>query len=148
MTIFGYHLSDPENYVVVEFDDSGKAVSLEEKPHTPKSNYAVPGLYFYDSEVFSIAKELKSSAKGELEITDLNRIYLEVGSLSVEIMGRGTAWLDIVSHDNLASASDFVKVIEKSQLIVMEEIALYKGWMNSEQLEKTVNDHGSSSYGK
>ena len=151
MTIFGYHLSDPENYVVVEFDDSGKAVSLEEKPHTPKSNYAVPGLYFYDSEVFSIAKELKSSAKGELEITDLNRIYLEVGSLSVEIMGRGTAWLDIVSHDNLASASDFVKVIEKRQglkIACLEEIALYKGWMNSEQLEKTVNDHGSSSYGK
>ena len=150
-TIFGYHVSDPENYGVVEFDDSGKAVSLEEKPHTPKSNYAVPGLYFYDSEVSSIAKELKPSARGELEITDLNRIYLESGNLSVEIMGRGTAWLDTGSHDNLASASDFVKVIEKRQglkIACLEEIALYKGWMNSEQLEKSVNDHGSSSYGK
>ena len=150
-TIFGYHVSDPENYGVVEFDDSGKAVSLEEKPHTPKSNYAVPGLYFYDSEVSSIAKELKPSARGELEINDLNRIYLESGNLSVEIMGRGTAWLDTGSHDNLASASDFVKVIEKRQglkIACLEEIALYKGWMNSEQLEKSVNDHGSSSYGK
>ena len=150
-TIFGYHVSDPKNYGVVEFDDSGKAVSLEEKPHTPKSNYAVPGLYFYDSEVSSIAKELKPSARGELEITDLNRIYLESGNLSVEIMGRGTAWLDTGSHDNLASASDFVKVIEKRQglkIACLEEIALYKGWMNSEQLEKSVNDHGSSSYGK
>ena len=150
-TIFGYHVADPENYGVVEFDDSGKAVSLEEKPHTPKSNYAVPGLYFYDSEVSSIAKELKPSARGELEITDLNRIYLESGNLSVEIMGRGTAWLDTGSHDNLASASDFVKVIEKRQglkIACLEEIALYKGWMNSEQLEKSVNDHGSSSYGK
>ena len=150
-TIFGYHVSDPENYGVVEFDDSGKVVSLEEKPHTPKSNYAVPGLYFYDSEVSSIAKELKPSARGELEITDLNRIYLESGNLSVEIMGRGTAWLDTGSHDNLASASDFVKVIEKRQglkIACLEEIALYKGWMNSEQLEKSVNDHGSSSYGK
>jgi glucose-1-phosphate thymidylyltransferase len=114
-TIFGYHVSDPENYGVVEFDESGKAVSLEEKPEEPKSKYVVPGLYFYDQQVCSIAKELKPSPRGELEITDLNRVYLETGNLSVEVMGRGTAWLDTGSHDNLASATDFVKVIERRQ---------------------------------
>ena len=150
-TIFGYHVSDPENYGVVEFDKSGKAVSLEEKPPVPKSNYAVPGLYFYDQQVCSIAKELKPSPRGELEITDLNRVYLETGNLSVEVMGRGTAWLDTGSHDNLASATDFVKVIERRQglkIACLEEIALYKEWMSTEELEKTVYAHGSSSYGK
>ena len=150
-TIFGYHVSDPENYGVVEFDHSGKAVSLEEKPEVPKSNYAVPGLYFYDQQVCSIAKELKPSPRGELEITDLNRIYLETGDLSVEVMGRGTAWLDTGSHDNLASATDFVKVIERRQglkIACLEEIAIYKKWMSIDELEKAVVAHGSSSYGK
>jgi len=150
-TIFGYHVSDPENYGVVEFDQSGKAVSLEEKPKVPKSQYAVPGLYYYDKQVCSIAKELQPSHRGELEITDLNRFYLETGNLSVEVMGRGTAWLDTGSHDNLASATDFVKVIERRQglkIACLEEIALYKGWMSTEELEKAVFAHGSSSYGK
>lgn len=150
-TIFGYHVSNPENYGVVEFDKSGNAVSLEEKPPVPKSNYAVPGLYFYDQKVCSIAKELKPSPRGELEITDLNRAYLETGNLSVEVMGRGTAWLDTGSHDNLASATDFVKVIERRQglkIACLEEIALYKGWMYTEELEKAVFAHGSSTYGK
>ena len=150
-TIFGYHVSDPENYGVVEFDHSGKAVSLEETPEVPKSNYAVPGLYFYDQQVCSIAKELKPSPRGELEITDLNRIYLETGNLSVEVMGRGTAWLDTGSHETLASATDFVKVIERRQglkIACLEEIAIYKKWMSIDELEKAVVAHGSSSYGK
>ena len=150
-TIFGYHVSDPENYGVVEFDHSGKAVSLEEKPEVPKSNYAVPGLYFYDQQVCSIANELKPSSRGELEITDLNRIYLETGNLSVEVMGRGTAWLDTGSHETLASATDFVKVIERRQglkIACLEEIAIYKKWMSTDELEKAVVAHGSSSYGK
>lgn len=115
---------------MVEFDKLGKAVSLEEKPKVPKSNYAAPRLYFYDQQVCSIAKELKPSARGKLEITDLNRVYLEAGNLSVEVMGRGTAWLNTGSHENLASATDFVKVIERRQrlnIACLEEIALYKG---------------------
>jgi len=150
-TIFGYHVADPENYGVVEFDESGKVASIEEKPISPKSSYAIPGLYFYDNQASNIAKELKPSTRGELEITDLNRIYLESGQLAVEVMGRGTAWLDTGSHDNLSSASDFVKVIEKRQglkIACLEEIALYKGWMNVAQLEKSADAHGSSSYGK
>jgi glucose-1-phosphate thymidylyltransferase len=150
-TIFGYHVSDPEHYGVVEFDDKGKAVSLEEKPKNPKSSYAVPGLYFYDQQVSSIAKNLKPSPRGELEITDLNRVYLEAGQLSVEVMGRGNAWLDTGSHDNLASASDFVKVIERRQglkIACLEEIAFYKNWMSVEDVEKAATFHGSSSYGK
>ena len=105
-TIFGYHVSDPENYGVVEFNESGRVVSLEEKPVEPKSQYAIPGLYYYDQQVCSIAKELRPSDRGELEITDLNRVYLDAGKLSVEVMGRGTAWLDTGSHENLASATD------------------------------------------
>ena len=150
-TIFGYHVADPENYGVVEFDESGKVASIEEKPISPKSSYAIPGLYFYDNQASNIAKELKPSPRGELEITDLNRLYLESGQLAVEVMGRGTAWLDTGSHDNLSSASDFVKVIEKRQglkIACLEEIALYKGWMNVAQLEKSATAHGSSSYGK
>ena len=149
-SIFGYHVSDPQNYGVVEFDNSGKVISLQEKPQNPKSNYAVPGLYFYDPQVCSIAKELKPSPRGELEITDLNRNYLELGQLSVEIMGRGTAWLDTGSHENLASATDFVKVIEERQglkIACLEEIALYKNWLSLEQLEIHAYNHGSSSYG-
>ena len=136
---------------MVEFDHSGKAVSLEEKPEVPKSNYAVPGLYFYDQQVCSIAKELKPSPRGELEITDLNRIYLETGNLSVEVMGRGTAWLDTGSHETLASATDFIKVIERRQglkIACLEEIAIYKKWISTDELEKAVVAHGSSSYGK
>ena len=150
-TIFGYHVADPENYGVVEFDESGKVASIEEKPISPKSSYAIPGLYYYDNQASNIAKELKPSPRGELEITDLNRLYLESGQLAVEVMGRGTAWLDTGSHDNLSSASDFVKVIEKRQglkIACLEEIALYKGWMNVAQLEKSADAHGSSSYGK
>ena len=114
-TIFGYHVADPSNYGVVDFDDAGRALSLEEKPASPRSNYAVPGLYFYDEDASSLAKELKPSSRGEFEITDLNRVYLDSGKLSVEVLGRGTAWLDTGSHENLASATDFIKIIERRQ---------------------------------
>ncbi|MDA9119048.1 glucose-1-phosphate thymidylyltransferase RfbA [Opitutales bacterium] len=150
-TIFGYHVSDPTSYGVVEFDSGGRAVSLEEKPKAPKSNYAVPGLYFYDEQASGRAKALKPSPRGELEITDLNRVYMEAGELSVEVMGRGTAWLDTGSHDSLASATDFVKVIERRQglkIACLEEIGLYKGWLTLGELEQTANEHGSSTYGK
>ena len=149
-TIFGYHVADPSNYGVVEFNDSGSAVSLEEKPTNPKSNFAVPGLYFFDNQASARAAELKPSARGELEITDLNRAYLEAGELSVEVLGRGTAWLDTGSHDNLASATDFVKVIERRQglkIACLEEIAFHKGWITRGDLEGFADEHGSSSYG-
>ena len=150
-TIFGYHVSDPTSYGVVEFDKEGLAISLEEKPVQPRSNYAVPGLYFYDKHASKYAKALSPSSRGELEITDLNRVYLESGNLCVEVLGRGTAWLDTGSHDNLASASDFVRVIEKRQglkIACLEEISWYKGWMTSEEVEKAAHAHGSSTYGK
>ncbi|MDA7822556.1 glucose-1-phosphate thymidylyltransferase RfbA [Opitutales bacterium] len=150
-TIFGYHVSDPTSYGVVEFDSGGRVVSLEEKPKAPKSNYAVPGLYFYDELASGRAKALKPSPRGELEITDLNRVYMEAGELSVEVMGRGTAWLDTGSHDSLASATDFVKVIERRQglkIACLEEIGLYKGWLTLGELEQTAKEHGSSTYGK
>ena len=150
-TIFGYHVSDPTSYGVVEFDQSGRAISLEEKPSEPKSNYAVPGLYFYDEQASARAKALQPSSRGELEITDLNRVYLNQGELSVEVMGRGTAWLDTGSHDNLASATDFVKVIERRQglkIACLEEIGLYKGWISLDKLGQSAQMHGSSSYGK
>ena len=150
-TIFGYHVSDPKSYGVVEFDQTGKAISLEEKPSQPKSNYAVPGLYFYDEQAPNRAKTLKPSLRGELEITDLNRVYLDAGELSVEVMGRGTAWLDTGSHDSLASATDFVKVIERRQglkIACLEEIGLYKGWLSLDELKKAAEIHGSSAYGK
>ena len=150
-TIFGYHVSDPTSYGVVEFDNLGRAISLDEKPQTPKSNYAVPGLYFYDELASERAKALDPSPRGELEITDLNRVYLDAGELSVEVMGRGTAWLDTGSHDSLASATDFVKVIERRQglkIACLEEIALYKGWLSLEELKDAANAHGSSTYGK
>ena len=136
---------------MVEFDPDGLAISLEEKPVSPRSNYAVPGLYFYDENASSHAKALSPSPRGELEITDLNRVYLEAGNLSVEVLGRGTAWLDTGSHDNLASATDFVRVIEKRQglkIACLEEIALYKTWMSREDVEKAAIAHGSSTYGK
>jgi glucose-1-phosphate thymidylyltransferase len=150
-TIFGYHVSDPTSYGVVEFDSSGKAISLEEKPEVPKSNYAVPGLYFYDEQASARAKELRPSPRGELEITDLNRVYMDAGELSVEVMGRGTAWLDTGSHDSLASATDFVKVIERRQglkIACLEEIGFYKGWLSMEGLAIAAQNHGSSTYGK
>ncbi len=150
-TIFGYHVSDPTSYGVVEFDHKGLAISLEEKPANPRSNYAVPGLYFYDKDAPYHAKALSPSPRGELEITDLNRVYLEMGNLTVEVLGRGTAWLDTGSHDNLASATDFVRVIEKRQglkIACLEEIALYKNWMSSEDVENAAIAHGSSTYGK
>jgi glucose-1-phosphate thymidylyltransferase len=150
-TIFGYHVSDPTSYGVVEFDHDGRAISLEEKPREPKSNYAVPGLYFYDELASERAKALKPSPRGELEITDLNRVYLEAGELSVEVMGRGTAWLDTGSHDSLASATDFVKVIERRQglkIACLEEIGFYKGWLCLKGLKDAANAHGSSTYGK
>jgi glucose-1-phosphate thymidylyltransferase len=150
-TVFGYHVSDPKSYGVVEFNEDGKAVSLEEKPLAPRSNYAIPGLYFYDENAPIYAKALSPSSRGELEITDLNRVYLDNGNLSVEVLGRGTAWLDTGSHDNLASATDFVRVIEKRQglkIACLEEIALYKKWMTKEDVEEAAHAHGSSTYGK
>ena len=149
-TIFGYHVADPSNYGVVDFDDDGRALSLEEKPTNPRSNYAVPGLYFYDRDAASLAKELKPSERGELEITDLNRTYLDAGKLSVEVLGRGTAWLDTGSHENLASATDFIKIIERRQglkIACLEEIAFGKGWLSAEGLQQAAEAHGSSSYG-
>jgi glucose-1-phosphate thymidylyltransferase len=150
-TIFGYHVSNPISYGVVEFDSSGKAISLEEKPEVPKSNYAVPGLYFYDEQASARAKELRPSPRGELEITDLNRVYMDAGELSVEVMGRGTAWLDTGSHDSLASATDFVKVIERRQglkIACLEEIGFYKAWLSLDELGIAAKNHGSSTYGK
>ena len=149
-TIFGYHVSDPTSYGVVDFDDDGKAVSLEEKPTEPKSNYAVPGLYFYDDRAPNFAKSQKPSPRGELEITDLNRTYLELDELAVELLGRGTAWLDTGSHDTLATATDFVKVIERRQglkIACLEEIGFYKNWIGKADIETAVTRHGSSPYG-
>lgn len=149
-TIFGYHVSDPSSYGVVDFDENGKALSLEEKPTEPKSNYAVPGLYFYDERAPGFAKSQKPSHRGELEITDLNRTYLELDELAVELLGRGTAWLDTGSHENLAAATDFVKVIERRQglkIACLEEIGFYKGWIDKADIETAVKRHGSSPYG-
>ena len=149
-TIFGYHVSDPTSYGVVDFDDDGKALSLEEKPTEPKSNYAVPGLYFYDDRAPGFAKSQKPSPRGELEITDLNRTYLELDELAVELLGRGTAWLDTGSHDTLATATDFVKVIERRQglkIACLEEIGFYKNWIGKADIETAVTRHGSSPYG-
>ena len=148
-TIFGYHVADPSNYGVVDFDSEGRALSLEEKPARPRSNYAVPGLYFYDEAASSLARELEPSERGELEITDLNRMYLEAGRLSVEVLG-GTAWLDTGSHGNLASATDFIKIIERRQglkIACLEEISYSKGWLDSSGLNSAIDAHGSSSYG-
>ena len=148
-TIFGYYTATPEIYGVVEFDASGKAISLEEKPKLPKSNYAVPGIYFYDERVVEIAKGLKPSPRGELEITDLNRIYLEMGELNVEVLGRGTAWLDTGSPDALAEATDFVKVIQHRQglkIACLEEIAFSKGWISKEELLATAERLGKTEY--
>ncbi|HLP09559.1 MAG TPA: glucose-1-phosphate thymidylyltransferase RfbA [Opitutaceae bacterium] len=149
-TIFGYHVAEPQAYGVVEFDKQGNAISLEEKPKKPKSNYAVPGLYFYDNKVVALARDLKPSARGELEITDLNRLYLEAGTLHVEILGRGTAWLDTGTHASLLDAGDFVRVIEDRQglkIACLEEIAFRQGWIDRAGLERQIAALGKSSYG-
>lgn len=150
-TIFGYRVANPSDYGVVEFSDDGKVLSLEEKPQQPKSNYAIPGLYFYDNQVVEYARNLEPSARGELEITDLNRIYLEQGVLFVERLGRGTAWLDTGSHESLLEAAEFVHVLEKRQglkMACLEEIALNKGWIGITNIEKQLQNIGTSSYGR
>lgn len=149
-TVFGYYVDDPQRFGVVEFDDSGKAVSLEEKPTNPKSNYAVTGLYFYDEKVCQRAKNLKPSARGELEITDLNRIYLEEGSLNVVTFGRGYAWLDTGTVDSLAEATEFVRVIERrtdTKIAALEEIAYRNGWIDRDTLLASAENYGKSPYG-
>ncbi len=150
-TVFGYYVEDPERFGVVEFDEDGKAISVEEKPANPKSNYAITGLYFYDKKVCERAKALKPSARGELEITDLNRIYLEEGTLNVITLGRGYAWLDTGTVDSLAEAAEFVRVIESRegiQISAIEEIAYRNGWITKEKLEESATLYGKSPYGK
>ena len=149
-TIFAYVVTDPERYGVVEFDASGKAVSIEEKPEKPRSNWAVTGLYMYDSRVVDFARDLKPSARGELEITDINRLYLEAGALSVERMGRGFAWLDTGTHDSLLEASEFVRTLEHRQGLkigCVEEVAHQNGWISTEQLLGLAHDLAKSPYG-
>lgn len=150
-TIFGYYVRDPREYGVVEFDESGKAISIEEKPQNPKSNYAVPGLYFYDNDVVKIAKSIKPSARGELEITAVNNTYLERGNLRVETMGRGFAWLDTGNHDSLLDASDFVCAFQKRQglyISCIEEIAYKRGFITKEQLLELAKPLMKTDYGK
>lgn len=149
-TVFGYHVDDPERFGVVEFDASGRAVSIEEKPASPKSPYAVTGLYFYDSRVCEMARRVRPSARGELEITDLNRMYLEDGSLEVVTLGRGYAWLDTGTVESLYEASDFVRAVERSQdlpVSVPEEIAFENGWIGRAELERAAEAYGKGPYG-
>lgn len=149
-TVFGYYVDDPERFGVVEFDEQGRAISIEEKPAAPKSNYAVTGLYFYDERVCARARSLKPSARGELEITDLNRIYLEEGSLNVVTLGRGYAWLDAGTVDSLFSASEFVRVTENRagvKIAALEEIAYINGWIDKEALLRSARVYGKSPYG-
>jgi glucose-1-phosphate thymidylyltransferase len=150
-TVFGYHVEDPERFGVVEFNKEGKAISLEEKPKSPKSNYAVTGLYFYDNRVIELAKKVKPSARGELEITDLNRFYLEDSSLEVVTFGRGFTWLDTGTHESLAEATAFVKMIEEHQGLKIscpEEIAYNNGWITKEQLREQAELMKKNQYGK
>ncbi len=149
-SVFGYNVPDPERFGVVEFDENGKVVSIEEKPKNPKSNYAATGLYFYDNRVIEYAKNLKPSARGELEITDINKIYLENNDLSVEVLGRGYSWLDTGTFDSLNEASDFVKSIQKNGQMVacLEEIAYINGWVDAETIRKIGEGMSKNTYGK
>ncbi len=150
-TVFAYHVQDPERYGVAEFDAQGKVLSLEEKPAVPKSNYAVTGLYFYDSQVVDLAKSLKPSPRGELEITDLNKLYLQQGQLNVQLMGRGYAWLDTGTHDSLLEAGQFIATLEQRQGLKVacpEEIAFRAGWIDAAQLEKLAQPLLKNGYGK
>ncbi len=150
-TVFAYHVNDPERYGVVEFDQARKALSIEEKPAIPKSNYAVTGLYFYDQQVCDIAASIKPSARGELEITDVNRVYLEQNHLNVEIMGRGYAWLDTGTHDSLLDAAGFIATLQKRQGLMVacpEEIAYRNQWISAEDVEKIANQLSKNSYGQ
>lgn len=149
-TVFGYYVNDPERFGIVEFDEAGRVISVEEKPKQPKSNYAITGLYFYDNRVVELAKQVKPSARGELEITDLNRMYLEAGNLNVQLLGRGYAWLDTGTMDTLVEAAEFVQVIENRQGIMIsapEEIAYRNGWITEEELLQSAETYGKSPYG-
>ena len=150
-TVFGYYVEDPERFGIVEFDAEGHAISIEEKPAKPKSNYCVTGLYFYDNRVVEYAKNLKPSARGELEITDLNRIYLEMGELNVKLLGKGFTWLDTGTHESLADATNFVKTIETHQhrkIACLEEIAYLQGWITREDVLKEYEDLKKNQYGQ
>ena len=150
-TIFGYYVNDPERFGIVEFDKDGKVLSVEEKPKHPKSNYCITGLYFYDNRVCEFAKKVKPSARGELEITDLNRMYLEDGTLDVQRLGRGFAWLDTGTMDSLLEASEFVHMVENRQVIQIsapEEIAFIRGWINRDELMESAKLYGKSPYGE
>ena len=150
-TVFGYYVNDPERFGIVEFDNNWRVISVEEKPKQPKSNYAITGLYFYDKRVVELAKQVKPSARGELEITDLNRMYLEDGTLNVQLLGRGYAWLDTGTMDTLVEAAEFVQVSEQRQGIMIsapEEIAYRHGWITREELLKSADTYGKSPYGE
>ena len=150
-TVFGYYVDDPERFGIVEFDHEGKAISIEEKPEHPKSNYCVTGLYFYDNKVVEYAKNLKPSARGELEITDLNRIYLENGNLNVELLGQGFTWLDTGTHESLVEATNFVKTMESHQhrkIACLEEIAYLNGWITKEEVLKVYEVLKKNQYGQ
>jgi len=150
-TVFAYAVQDPERYGVVEFDATGRAISLEEKPPVPKSRYAVTGLYFYDQQVVELAKQIKPSPRGELEITDLNRLYLQAGQLEVQTMGRGYAWLDAGTHDGLMESATFIATIQKRQGLMVacpEEIAFSQGWISPAELEKLAQPYKSTAYGQ